>query len=277
MLTRNSKSIQTLLAILGGVLIGLLVVVFLIGRPKIALIDIAYAELSGETANQLTEVLRYVRDDKSIKAVVVKLNSPGGGVIESADIFANMVKLREEKPVVVAVTDMAASGGYYMLLGANYVYANPASMVGNIGVILWLPSQFPPMERIVTTGPFKATGGSERMYINLLELMKETFVKTVISQRGDRLKMPVEEIMEGRIYVGIEAAKLGLVDELGFEDDAIRKAASLARIKNYKIININEELEKKGIYLYFSKKDRTSFSSFTPQFPYIYYRFMEPQ
>jgi protease-4 len=274
---RNSRGLQAFLSVLGGIVLGLLVLIFLVGIPKVAVINIPYAELSGETAQQIVDVLQYVRDDRSIKAVVVNLNSPGGGVSESSEIFINMVKLREKKPVVVAVTDFAASGAYFMLLGANYVYTNPAAFVGNVGVILWLPYQGGPSERIITSGPFKGTGGSERMYLNLLEEMKETFVSVVMSQRGDRLRISAEEVSEGRIYTGIQAVRLGLVDELGVEDDAIKKAASLARLRNYRVIDVNKELEKKGIKLSFSKKEKFSMESFKPEFPYIYYRFVEPR
>lgn len=272
-----SRVIKILFALIAGISAGILIFSFFIGRPAVAVVDIKYAELSGETPNQIVEVLQRLKSDKRVKAVVVKLNSPGGGVTESTDLFINMVKLRQEKPVVVAITDMAASGGYYMLLGANYVYANPASFVGNIGVILWLPSQGGPSEYIITSGPFKASGGSQRMYINLVEMMKESFVRTVISQRGHALHISKEEIAEGRIYTGIEAVKLGLVDELGLEDDAISKAASLAKIKNYRVIDVNQEMESLGIELFFAERKNPSVLSFAPQFPYVYYRFIEPK
>ncbi len=269
--------LKVLVSLAAGVAVGLVIFSYLIGRPKLAVITITNGEITSESTPQMLEALRYARDDNRIKAVVVKLSSPGGGVSDSAELFNAMIKLRETKPVVVEVPDMAASGGYYMLLGANYVYTNPSAFIGNIGVILYMPSQSGPSESVVTSGPFKRNGGSERMYLTVLESLKNVFIKTVMAQRGERLRMGFEDIAQGRIYMGMEAVKLGLVDELGGQDDAIRKAASLAHIRNYQIVDVNRELEEQGMRLIFASKANYSLSSLAPEFPYVYYRFLEPR
>lgn len=259
-----------------GLAIGYGLFVAFFDRPQVAIINVAYVELDGFTAAEIDRTLRFVRDDDSVRAVVIRLNSPGGTVSASADVFMNTVKVRERKPVVVLVGDMAASGGYMWLLGANYVFANTASFVGNVGAIMFLPGDFPPFEQIIPTGPFKLTGGSYRSYVGLLEQVKDIFIQTVFSQRGDRLRLTPEELSEGRIYFGAEAARLGLVDEIGTEVDAVEKAARLARIRNYRLVDVNAELAKRGISLSFSQYKAYSPSSVKVQFPYIHYMFWEP-
>src|SRR3990172_6278231 len=98
-----------------GLILGYIAFLSLIGKPKIAVFRIGYVELSGESATDINKMLTYLRDDNSIKAVVIQQNSPGGGVNASADVFMNTVKLREKKPVVFFIKDMAASGGYMWL------------------------------------------------------------------------------------------------------------------------------------------------------------------
>lgn len=269
--------LQIILVCLAGLALGYLLFASLLGRPKVGVIDIPYMEIDSSTAAEVGKVLNYVREDREIKAVVFKLNSPGGTVAASSDLFLNLVRLREAKPVVMVVPDWALSGGYFMAMGTNYIYTTPGSLLGNVGAILWLPGRWQPEERVVTSGPFKGIGGSERMYISLLEMIKNDFVQTVVSQRGDRLRLTAEELSEGRLYLGLEAVRLGLADELGVEADAIRKAASLAGLRNYQVVDINQEMKKRGFSFTFSEARPARFTSLAPQFPYVYYRFMEPQ
>lgn len=259
-----------------GLILGYVAFIFLIGMPSVAIFKIGYVELSGESATDINKMLDYLREDRSIKAVVIQLNSPGGTVNASADVFMNTVKLRDKKPVVFFIKGMAASGGYMWLLGGNWVVANQASIIGNVGAIMYVPGgSSRPEEGVVPTGPFKLTGDPTRTYISLLEQIKDIFVQTVYSQRGDRLKLTPEELQEGRIYFGFEAARLGLVDEVGVEPDAIKRAASLASLKAYKVIDANEMIKKDGYT--FPYTEFKAFSSEPPkvQFPYIHLRFWE--
>lgn len=261
-----------------GLVLGYIAFISLIGLPKVAVFKIGYVELSGESATDINKMLNFLRDDNSIKAVVIQLNSPGGSVNASADIFMNTVKLREKKPVVFFIKGMAASGGYMWLLGGNWVVANQASIIGNVGAIMYVPlGAGRPEEGVMPTGPFKLSGNPTRTYINLLEQIKDIFVQTVYSQRGDRLKLRPEELQEGRIYFGFEAARLGLVDEVGVEPDAIKKAASLAGLRAYKVMDANEEIKKTGFV--FPYTEFKAYNSEAPkvEFPYIHYRFWEPK
>ena len=231
-----------------GIILGSMVFFFAWpGQPKVAVIDIPFTVISDRSAFQINALLEYTRQDDSIKAVVIQLSSPGGSAAASEHLFFETARLRQEKPVVIVMKGVVASGGYMMALGANYMYAMPSSFVGSIGVILspiapLLPGQ--PNERIVMTGPFKGQGGNRRHFVSLMEELKQAFVQIVSTQRGDRLRMPVEEVAEGNIYSGVEAVRLGLVDAIGGSADAIAKAASLANISGYDLVDVNTEVSR---------------------------------
>ena len=212
------------------------------GRPEIAVIDIPFTEINDRSSAFIAEMLDYAGGRNSVKAVVVKLDSPGGSVGPSDLLFLKMVRLREKKPVVVVTRQIAASGGFLMAMGANYIYAHPSTFVGSVGVILFTPTDPRPDERIVTTGPAKITGGSTRTFISMAETIKENFVSTVVAQRGDRLRITPQEISEARLYLGSDAVRAGLVDALGTDDDAIAMAARLAGISNYDLLKVNERV-----------------------------------
>lgn len=212
------------------------------GRPEIAVIDIPFTEINDRSSAFIGEMLDYAGGRNSVKAVVVKLDSPGGSVGPSDLLFLKMVRLREKKPVVVVTRQIAASGGFLMAMGANYIYAHPSTFVGSVGVILFTPTDPRPDERIVTTGPAKITGGSSRTFISMAETIKENFVSTVVAQRGDRLRITPREISEARLYLGSDAVRAGLVDALGTDDDAIAMAARLAGISNYDLLKVNERV-----------------------------------
>ena len=177
--------------------------------------------------------------------MVIKLNSPGGGAAASEELLRGMVELREKKPVVVAMSSIVASGGYMMSLGANYTYAKSSSLVGSVGVILTNPGPtipLPPTENFVVTGPFKGGGGSRRHFVGLTDQLKQAFLQMVATQRGDKLRISLDEVGQAKIYSGAEAVKLGLVDAMGGETDAIDKAASLAGISSYDLVDVNTEV-----------------------------------
>jgi len=226
-----------------GVVAGFLIL-FLVfpGKPKVGIIEIPFTVINADSAFVIGEMLDYARRTDSIKAVVIKLESPGGGVAASEDLFIKTLRLREEKPVVISVGGIAASGGYLMSMGANYIYAKPTSFVGSVGVVLTLPRPSRPSERIIRTGPFKRTGASERTFTEIAEEIKEAFLKTVLTFRRDKLRITPEELAEARIYTGMQALRLGMVDALGSDVDAERKAADLAGISHYGRVDVNVEV-----------------------------------
>ncbi|MCH8818213.1 MAG: S49 family peptidase [Chloroflexi bacterium] len=209
--------------------------------PKIGIIDIPFTVISDDSATFIVEMIDFAREDDSIKGVVIKLNSPGGGVAASEKLFFETERLRREKPVIISVADLAASGGYMMSIGANEIIARPGSFVGSIGVLTTFGSEPPPSETLVGTGPAKLTGGAPRTFLAQLELIKKSFIENVVTQRGDALNMSRDEIAEARIYTGMEALRLGLIDSLGTDSDAIERAAKLAGISDFTLVNVNVE------------------------------------
>ena len=214
------------------------------GKPKIGIIDIPFTVITDDSAFVITSFLEYARDRDDIKGVVIKLSSPGGGAAASESLFQELRRFREKKPVVVSMNDIVASGGYMMSMGANYTYAKPTSFVGSIGVVLsfpgpLLPSQ--PDEQVITTGPFKR-GSNRRHFVAATDQVKHAFVQIVVTERGDKLQMSREELLNALIYPGMEAVRLGLVDAIGSDTDAVDKAAELAGISDYDLVDVNTEV-----------------------------------
>jgi len=229
-----------------GIVLGALVFFYVFpGQPKIGVIDIPFTVINDNSAFVISSFMEYARRNDSIKGVFIRLNSPGGGAAASEQLYFETVKLREKKPVVIVMSDIVASGGFMMSMGANYTYAKPSSFVGNVGVILSFPGRLigrPPGEQVVPTGPFKLNGGGRRHFISLTDQLKQAFAQLVITERGDKLRMSRDELLQGRIYAGIEGVRLGLVDAVGGDSQAIEKAASLAGISNYGLVDVNVEV-----------------------------------
>lgn len=208
---------------------------------RIGIIDIPFTVISDDSAAFIVEMIDLARADHSIKGVVIKLNSPGGGVAASEKLFFEVERLRREKPVIISVSDLAASGGYMMSLGANEIFARPGSSIGSVGALTNVFPDPPPDESLVGTGPAKLTGGAQRTFIAQLELIKEAFIENVFSQRGDVLKISRDELAEARVYTGMEGLRLGLIDRLGTDSDAIDRVAELAGISDFELVNVNVE------------------------------------
>ena len=213
------------------------------GRPQVAIIDIPFTIITDDSAFFIGEFLDYARRDDSIKAVVIKLDSPGGFSVESEELFLKTLKLREKKPVVISTGFIIASGGYLMSMGTNHIFTKSSSLVGNVGARIGpLGEPPPPNEREIASGPAKLSGLFYEDFVANTERSKEAFVRTVIAQRGDRLRISSAELSEAHLCQGIEAVRLGLVDDIGSEADAIEKAAELAGISNYGRVDVNEKV-----------------------------------
>ena len=229
------------LGIAGGVLI--FVYVFP-GTPKVGVIDVPFSVITDDSAYVISEYLNYARHDDSVKAVVIKLSTPGGGAAASERLYVETRKLREEKPVVIVMNGLVASGGYMMSMGASHTFAQTSSLVGNVGVIAFagpLIAPFP-SEEVIVSGPYKFEGSTRREWIGAVDLLKSAFAKMVVTERGDKLLLTEDELVQGRLYMGLEAVRLGLVDEIGGESDGFEKAADLAGISNYGLVDVNLEV-----------------------------------
>ncbi len=180
-------------------------------------------------------------ENETIKAVVLRINSGGGLASICEEVYSGIKQLSEAKPVVAVVEGIAASGGYYVALGADYIYVTPSSFVGNVGVIAYAPPIVLPSELMLETGAYKYTGFSLREFPLVLDEIFKSFLGKVQESRGDKLKIPLEEVSTGKLFVGVEAVKAGLADELGSYLDAVEKAAELAGVEEYETVNLIEE------------------------------------
>lgn len=183
-------------------------------------------------------------DDSNVRAVVLRINSPGGGVVASDEIRSAVLKVRRAgKPVVASMGELAASGSYYIAAASDRILANPQTTTGSIGVIAVVPVVEGLLERIgveveiIRSGPLKGSASGfarlredERAIIQeLVDHAYQQFVVVVAEGRGmDRAR--VLELADGRVYNGLQAVGLGLVDEIGDLPEAIDRAAALAHL-----------------------------------------------
>ncbi len=197
------------------------------------------------TSSQSTiERLHDFRKDSSVKAIVLRIDSPGGGVGPSQEIYQEVKKVDAEKPVVVSMGSVAASGGYYIAAPARRILANPGTITGSIGVIMEftnfqeLLSKVGLKNQVVKSGKHKDIGSPVRAMTeadrkilqNLIDDVHQQFVSAVAQGRGLRHEQ-VLPLADGRIFTGRQALESGLVDELGNLQDAIGVAAVMVGIK----------------------------------------------
>ena len=195
-------------------------------------------EIYGFSAEYLNQQISEARADPRIKAVVVQIDSPGGEVTATQTIFLELQKLRREMPVVGSIDSIAASGAFYAAMATDPVYAKPSSTVGNVGVWGYFPSEIGVNDVVLASGPFKLTASNTAEFLRGIESIKQEFIATVISQRGSRLKITDVDLAQGLAYSGRDSLALGLVDVLGSQTEAIEKAAMLASIANYEVVDL---------------------------------------
>lgn len=259
-----------------GLILGVLIAIPVIPKPTVATITISGEIIEQAYTDDILDMLRYARNSNSIKAVVLQIDSPGGSVSAVEPIYLDLLRVRQQKPVVVSIGMLGASGGYYIAVASNFIYAEPTSLLGSIGAWSSLPRSEELDEDVITSGPLKASGGSRRKYTAMLETIREQFVGAVISHRGDRLKISEEELSRAEIYTGIESLGYGLIDEIGTSTAAIEKAASLAGIRNYGVAEfyIAEPIYGSGV---FSSSGLESLKSQTGLVPVYYYLYFEQE
>lgn len=203
----------------------------------------------GEIGRKYLKIFQDIRENKNIKAVVLRVNSGGGSAIMSDEILHEIDQLRTEgKPVVVSMGDYAASGGYYIACHADSIFASPHTLTGSIGVFAMIPNVKEMMgEKLgidmdtVGTGPMAskfntsfAWGATEASIIQAnIDQVYETFLG-VVSKGRSMTRDEVHEIARGRIWSGRKAKELGLVSSIGELNDAINAAASLASVEHYR-------------------------------------------
>jgi len=211
----------------------------LVPQPVIGIIRLEDAIYSYSAQDMITQI-KYASEHPEVRAVVLALDSPGGTVVDTESVYMELAKLRTKKPVVTAINGMSASGAYYLSVGTDYVYTKPTSMVGNIGVISYLPPVPFIYEEIISTGPYKLWGSTRDSDMRQADMIKEAFLSAVQLGRGERLKAPTEVVISGKIWLGNEAVSLGFADEIGTESDALDKAAELAGVANYEAADLRD-------------------------------------
>ncbi len=190
------------------------------------------------SADLIMEQIEEARTDRSIKAVVVQFDSGGGEVVASQRLYLELQKLREEMPVVGSIDGVAASGAYYAAMATEPIYAKPSSTVGNVGVWAMAPPDLAVNDVVLASGPFKMTASNQAEFLRELEGIKQEFLAAVFTQRDERLNLTPAELSQGLAYSGREAARLGLIDRVGSQTEAVTTAAEQAGIKNYTVVDL---------------------------------------
>ncbi len=201
--------------------------------------------------DRLAEVIREIRLNDDYKAIVLRVNSPGGSGLASETIWREVVLTVKEKPVVVSMGNLAASGGYYIACPANYIFAQPNTITGSIGVFGLIPNMEELMNDklgisidVVATNKNADIGSvmrpieeHERQFIQKqVDDFYEVFLDRVADGRKNLSTEEIRLISEGRIWSGISSVELGLVDEIGGINDAVNKAIELAELDDYRLI-----------------------------------------
>ena len=225
--------------------------------------------------NETVEALNKLAKDDDVKAVVLRVNSPGGSAVASEQIWHAIKQLKTKKPVVVSMGGYAASGGYMISAAANYIYAEPTTITGSIGIFGLVPN----FTGLVTdklgitfdgTKTNRYTDFEENLVLSNDNADEIRFMQTYVDRGyetflgivGDGRKMSrdqVHEIAQGRVWLATDALPIKLVDKLGSLDDAVKKAAELAKVSEYRTVGYPEPLgwfdklmnmtEKRGTYL----------------------------
>ncbi len=229
-------------------------------RNKIAVIyasgeiGVPVSAAEGISGDKLSREIRKVRQDSSYKAIVLRVDSPGGSAYDSEVIWREMKLAAEEKVVVVSMGDVAASGGYYIACAADMIYAQPNTITGSIGVFGTIPnaSELLNDKLGITTDVVKTNEHADMPSLtrpmtdferDLMQSYVENIYDVFVTRVADGRKMnktQVDEIGQGRVWSGLNALEIGLVDELGGLEDAVKRAAEMAGIENYRTVALPE-------------------------------------
>lgn len=199
-------------------------------------------------SDNLIQQIKKIKDNDNIKAVVLRVNSPGGSANASDEILYSLQELKAKKPLIVSFGDYAASGGYYISMAADKIYASPNTLTGSIGVFGVIPNfkniankngiRADAVETNANSKFYSAISGPASGTLDILQKsIEQTYKRFVyfVSQNRKKTFEQIDNVGGGRVWSGTKAKELGLVDELGSLQDAINYASSKANIKNYKL------------------------------------------
>jgi protease IV len=270
--------IISILVLIGGMMV---VVIYFALSPRPEDEDVvvgfgdklAVVELQGEirSSEDIVRQLKKYRNDDDVKGIVLRIESPGGGVVASHEIYEEVKKTRDlGKPVVVSMGSVAASGGYYASMGANRIVANPGTLTGSIGVISEFMRLDPMLNKIgieprtIKSGKFKDSGtpfremtADDKQYFqNLMDEVHRQFIAIVEKERKLNHDSVIA-IADGRVFTGEQAYKKHLVDTLGTYEDAIAIAARLVGIKGKPAL-VHEDKHRRGLVDFLLGETRVS-------------------
>lgn len=234
---------------------------------KIALINIkgiitnqevgGFGSASNASVPQINKRLEHILHDPSVKALIVRIESPGGEVTASDEVYNMLMRIKRDRdiPIVASMGSLAASGGYYIACGCDKIVAHRMTTTGSIGVIIQTYKYYEMFQKIglrgeaYTSGPMKAMlSGDRATTVAEMDVVRELvmnvyddFVRIVAEGRPN---LSVEGIKssvlgDGRVFLGSQAYENGLVDQLGYFDDAVKLAAEMAGLNNYKVVSLN--------------------------------------
>jgi len=208
-------------------------------------------------SDRISEAIRNARIDNNVKAIVLRVNSPGGDALASDVIWREVMLAKKAKPVVVSMGDYAASGGYYIACAADKIIANPTTITGSIGVFGMIPNLQKmfnnklgiTFDTVLTNKNATAISGNrplstfqEKVILNQIERIYGVFIAHVAEGRKMTIEQ-VDNIGQGRVWSGFDAKRIGLVDDFGGMDKAIEEAAKLAKLTEYKVIEYPKQKE----------------------------------
>jgi len=235
-------------AIILGLIVGLGMRGFVLGgkRGNIGVIEIEEIITSAKT---IVKDLKALKEDPSIQAIIIRIDSPGGGVTASQEIYDEIKKVKETKKVVASMGTVAASGGYFVSLPANVIVANPATITGSIGVIMEIPIIDELLKKIGIQfevikskefkdigSPFRPMNDKEKRLLNGVVLDVYAQFIDAIAENRKLSKDSILKFADGRILTGRQAKEIGLVDTLGSFEDAVKIAGDLTGIEKPNLI-----------------------------------------
>jgi protease-4 len=189
--------------------------------------------ISSNSVSSVQEDLREARENESIDAVVLNVDSPGGSAAASEQLYLSVQRTAAVMPVVASVKSTGASGAYYAMLPARDIYVTPASIVGSVGVRGGAPGPSLPGE--IKSGPDKASATADQRRAQI-ETLQRAFVGSVMKHRSDDLELSRTEVAHAKVYTGARAVDNGMADRVGSTPEAIEQAAEAAGLEEYDVV-----------------------------------------
>ncbi|MBT2735906.1 signal peptide peptidase SppA [Bacillus sp. ISL-7] len=229
----------------------------------------SFLQSAGYNHQDFMKKLNYIKKDDSVKGIIIKVNSPGGGVVESAEIHDRLVEIQKnsKKPVYISMGSMAASGGYYISTAAKKIYASPETMTGSLGVIMeginyeGLADKYGVDFVTIKSGkhkdimsPTRKMTDEERQILqSMINNSYEGFVK-VISEGRNLPIAQVKKIADGRVYDGRQAKDLHLIDGFGYLDDVVNLMKKQEKLKGAQVVRYSDSLGLGSLFTMQAKK-----------------------